>query len=234
LTVIRIIFVVVLTAWIMNCTTFQVSAREGVEASTVFIQVGYMENNVFTAVEEGSGFVVHETGWVISAKHVLEAAVPANKVRVYFGSLGSRFDQKYEMFDVPGPLLASDFGLHRFPPDVVKKWPPLKILIGHQFSKGDPVTASGFPMGMEITTKGGTVTNTFGPNGAIGTGAGLAFGMSGGPVVLGNSHCVVGIVTAGANYPGFDFFTPTQLAKALLDVPPATFVSELVGLLPEC
>jgi len=82
---------------------------------------------------------------------------------------------------------------------------------------------------MEITVRKGTVTNTFGPNGAIGTGAGLAPGMSGGPVVLGNSRCVVGIVTAGANYSGFDWFTPTTLAKPLLDVPPAQFVTEAVG-----
>src|SRR5208337_2268551 len=180
-------------------------------------------------IEEGSGFIVQDSGWVVTASHVLSASVPTNKVRVFFGSVRSRSGDRYQLFEVPGPLVSSDFGLLRFSPALGKTWPALRVLTGHQFSPSDAVTAYGFPFGMEITVRKGTVTNTFGPNGAIGTGAGLAPGMSGGPVVLGNSRCVVGIVTAGANYSGFDWFTPTTLAKPLLDVPPAQFVTEAVG-----
>jgi S1-C subfamily serine protease len=197
------------------------------EASVVFIQAGFQgDNNTFVQVEEGSGFIVESSGWVVTASHVLNADVPVNKTRVYFGSVRSRYGDRYELFPVPGPVVSSDFGLLRFSPALGKSWPALKVISNHQVSVSDTVTAIGFPIGMEITSRKGNVTNTFGPNGAIGTNAGLAPGMSGGPVVLGNSHCVVGIVTAGANFPGFDWFTPTTLAKPLLDVPPAQFVIE--------
>ena len=213
------------------CAESQTSDREPPESSVVFIQSGFRDdNNTFVTVEEGSGFIVEASGWVVTASHVLNATVPANKAHAYFGSVRSRYGDKYEMFAVPGPVVSSDFGLLRFSPALGRSWATLKVLSNHQTSASDSITAIGFPIGLEITVRRGNVTNTFGPNGAIGTSAGLAPGMSGGPVLLGNSRCVVGMVTAGANFAGYDWFTPTSLAKPLLDVPPAQFVLDNQGL----
>jgi hypothetical protein len=63
-----------------------------VEESVVFIEVGYMENNTFVKVEEGSGFVVHPSGWVVTAKHLAEAQLPPGKIRVFRGAVKSRFN----------------------------------------------------------------------------------------------------------------------------------------------
>ena len=218
-------FVIISIAYLLGAS-FCAAAEEPIQSSVVFIQAGYEDNNAFIPVEEGTGFIVQESGWVITAKHVLTAAVPEGKVRAFQGSVRSRYGEKYPLFEVPGPLVSSDFGLLRFPPGVRDKWPALKVLFNHQFSASQSITAFGFPIGQEITVKPGVVTDIFGPNGAIGTNAGLAPGMSGGPVAFGATRCVVGIVAGGSNYPGFDWFSPTFLAKTLLDVAPAQACDE--------
>ena len=205
--------------WLLGCTYCLCAQLP--EESVVFVQIGYEENHVFIPVEDASGFIVQEEGWVLTAKHALTAAVPENKVREFYGSVGSRYGDKYRLFEVPGPVVSSDFGLLRFSPALRKKWPALGVLINRKLAKSDNVEAFGFPIGYDLTERKGIVTDTFAPDGTMGTNAGLAPGMSGGPVVLESTSCVVGIVTGGTNFAGFDRFSPMLLAKTLLDVPPA-------------
>ncbi|CAA2158490.1 hypothetical protein MBRA_03764 [Methylobacterium brachiatum] len=203
------------------------SAKDDFEESAIYLQVGYMTGDTFTKVEEGTGFLVHRSGWVITAKHVVEAPVPPDKQRVFYGSVASRFANRYQLFDIPTASVAADVALLRFSPSLGIEWPYLKIVTSHVFSKNDAIAAAGFPMGAEITVRKGSVTNLFGPKGYIGVDVGLAPGMSGGPVVLANSKCVVGLVAAGGGAPTFDFIVPVQYARAILDTISVEYVTEI-------
>jgi len=206
------------------------AAGDPLKGSTVFVQVGYVENDVFHPVEEGSGFIVNPAGWVVTSKHVVNPAnFPAGKQRIIYGAVSSRTADKHELFEVPTPVVSADAALLRFSPDLPQTWTYLKILANHQFSTSDKLTALGFPFGKEIEVRPGSVTNLLGQNGLIGVNPGLAPGMSGGPVVLDSTRCVIGIVAGGTGYPNFDYIVPTQLLKPLLEVPPAEFVTTIVS-----
>lgn len=205
-------------------------AAEPVDASVVFIEAGYMEGGVFIRVELGTGFIVHPDGWVVTAKHVTEVAVPEGKIRQFRGAVASFTAPPSQLFEAPAPVVSSDVALLRFSPHLrpaSNPWNCLKVKASHSFRNGDKITAYGFPVGKELAVRPGVVSELLGPKGSIGVNAGLAPGMSGGPVVLSETRCVIGIVAGGSGYPTFDYFTPAQYAKPLLEVPPAEFVTEV-------
>lgn len=204
-------------------------AASQLEKSVVFIETGYVENGNFVKIEEGTGFLVHSAGWVITAKHVVDAPLPSGKLRRTRGSIGSRTANNYQLFDTPAPVTSADVALLRFSPNLQMEWPHLKIKLNHPFKNLDKITAYGFPNGNDIEARPGVVSSLLGPKGAIGVNVGLAPGMSGGPVVLDGSRCVVGIVAGGSGYPSFDYFTPIQYTKTLLDVPPAEFITDVAS-----
>jgi len=207
-------------------TAHAVTAADPPEASVVFIDVGYMDNNAFVKVEEGAGFLVHPAGWVVTARHITEAPVPNGKTRVFHGAPHSRYAPPIQLFPVVSALVGSDIALLRFPANLRSNWSYLKVTVTHAFSNGDRVTAFGYPDGNDITVRPGVVSALEGPSGSVGVNVGLAPGMSGGPVILSDTQAVVGVVAGGSGNPGFDYFTPLQLAKPLLDVPPAQYVTE--------
>jgi hypothetical protein len=203
------------------------AAEDPVKLSVVYIQVGYLEGDVFHPVEEGSGFLINSGGWVVTSQHVVKSTnMPAGKTPVIYGSVSSRTGQKYQLFEVPTPVVTADAVVLRFSPELPVKWSHLKILSNHRFNTTDKVTALGFPLEHDLEVRSGNVTNLLGQNGLVGVNPGLAPGMSGGPVTLGSSRCVVGIVAGGTGYPNFDYIVPIQLVRPLLDVPPAEFVTE--------
>ena len=197
------------------------AAQESMQASVVFVQVGYEDNNAFIPVDAETGFLIEESGWVLTSKHVLAVSVPEGKTRVYYGSVGSRYTTKYPLFEVSGPVVSPNFELLRLPPALGVKWPVLNVDTKHRLSLSDVITAAGFPAGLDITIKTGVVINLLGPDGAIGTNARFVPGMSGAPVVLGNSHCVVGIVWGASPDSEIAWLLPTFGTKPLLDVAPA-------------
>jgi hypothetical protein len=203
------------------------AAADPPQSSTVFITAGYLDNNVFIRLEEGSGFIIHPLGWVVTAKHLTQVDVPEGKTRAFFGAVASRTEGALQLFEVAAPTVSADIALLRFSPALQRTWKYLKVLSNHPYTANEKITAMGFPLGKEIEVRPGVVSALLGPKGAIGVNAGLAPGMSGGPVLLGASGCVLGIIAGGSGYPNYDYFTPTQLAKPLLDVPPAEYVTEL-------
>jgi hypothetical protein len=106
----------------------------------------------------------------------------------------------------------------------------LKILSNYAFAYLQPVVAYGFPsvpQRQELSARPGKVTGLLGPHNSIQVNAGLAPGMSGGPVVLEGTNCVVAVVAGGSDFPNYDYITPVQYARALLEMPPADFVSPI-------
>ncbi len=154
-------------------------AADPPEASVVFIEVGYMEGSVFMKTDEGTGFVVHPAGWVVTARHVAEAVVPPGKIRHFRGAVQSITAGTNQLFEVPAPVVSADFALLRFSPLLPSKWSYLKVKTGHSFKNLDKVTAYGFPKGKELAVRTGEISELLGPKGTIGVNVGLAPGMSG-------------------------------------------------------
>ncbi|TBH45435.1 serine protease [Rhizobium leguminosarum] len=196
----------------------------GVADAVVYIMAGYDKDGTFVKVFEASGFLVNADGWIVTSRHLTEVAVPTDRARSFRAAVGSRTAPTSEVFDVPGPMLSSDVAMLRFSPALNKKWPSLKILLGSP-NLSQAVEAYGFPLGQDVAIRPGAVTSLLGPNGTIQVNAGLAPGMSGGPVVINGTHCVIGVVAGGSGYPNYDFFTPVQSARPLLDQASATFAA---------
>jgi S1-C subfamily serine protease len=209
----------------LTISTSALAQPQGPEGAVVFIAAGYVKNGSFVQVSEASGFVVHKDGWVATAKHLTVVSVPEGELRVFRGSLASRKATSLELFEIPGPVTSADIALLRFPPALGIVWPYLKILSGHSAQLNQKIVAHGFPLKQDLTARPGEITSLMGPMGSLQVNAGFAPGMSGGPVLLAGSRCVIGVVAGGSGYPGYDFVTPIQSAKSLLDQPPAEFVT---------
>jgi hypothetical protein len=211
---------------IVLCSLVSFSVAKDLRPSTVYIQVGYVDNGVFNKVAEGSGFIITATGDVVTAKHLVEEEVPAGQKRVFYGAVGSSAEQKFELSQPAGAVTTADIAVLRFSPALLRTWMPLKISANHRMSLGDNVSIAGFPLRGDFTLKSGQITSLVGNAGAIQVGAGLAPGMSGGPVVLTSSGCVIGLV-AGGSFPTFDYFTPIGFGRSLLESTSAEYVSEV-------
>lgn len=202
------------------------------EAATVFIEVSVEGPDPATGLRrttkigEGSGFLIHSKGWVVTAAHVIKAEVPATGKLIIMGSVRSRFATKFLLEMPPRASVASDATLLRFPPGLGLDFPFLCVVKHPNPVVGNPVTAAGFPLGFDISVRPGAITSLSGPDGSVQTNLGLAPGMSGGPVIDAN-HNVVGVIRGaldGADR--FDYFTPVNLALPLFEAPPASFAGE--------
>ncbi|WP_213772869.1 serine protease [Bradyrhizobium sp. dw_78] len=154
------------------------------ERAVVYIQVGYRESNVFVPVEDGTGFLINDQGWVATANHLLEVQIPSDKQREIRGGLGSIDAEMHQLFATPGPVVSADIALLRFSPALASSWPHLKILSNYAFTYLQPIVAYGFPsvpQRQELSARPGKVTGLLGPHNSIQVNAGLAPGMSGGP-----------------------------------------------------
>jgi len=135
--------------------------------------------------------------------------------------------RSHELYPVPSLAAVPGAQLLRFSPDLGITWKYFKVLLNHTFTTKDQMVAYGFPfVGQDIETRRGSVSSTLGPGGTVGIDFGVAPGMSGGPVTLGASRCVVAIVAYGTMLENFNYVLPVQLVKPLLDVVPAEYVTK--------
>jgi S1-C subfamily serine protease len=202
------------------------------EQATVFIEVNVETRDPGTnaprlnKVGEGSGFIIHRGGWVVTAAHVTKVELPAGSRLALFGSVRSRHATKFPLEIPPISVTNSDITLLRFPPGLGVDYPYLCVLRHPQLQHGAPLVALGFPLGFDISVRPGPLTSLAGPNSLLQTNMGLARGMSGGPVID-DKRQVVGVIHGGVEgQSSFDFFTPVNLALPLFDVPPASYVGE--------
>lgn len=202
------------------------------EDAVVFIEVSLQATDPgtgdsrLTKIAEGSGFLIDQTGWIITAAHVTKAEVPPTAKLVIRGSVRSREAQKFALEQPPTAVVGSDVALLRFPPGLGIRFPYLCVAKRPKIVNGEKIVAIGFPLGQDFSVRPGQVTSLSGAGGLIQTNLGLARGMSGGPV-LGDKQAVIGVITGGIEgQSSFDYFTPVNLALALFDVPPASYVED--------
>jgi S1-C subfamily serine protease len=91
------------------------------EEAAVFIEVSIESLDPttnqprLTKVGEGSGFLIHKDGWIITAAHVTAVEVPATARLVMTGSVRSRYATKFPLEMPPRGVVTSDAALLRFP-----------------------------------------------------------------------------------------------------------------------
>ena len=183
--------------------------------AVVYIQVFYQKDNQAVVVDEGSGFVVNSRGWVITAKHLLEAQVPKEYEKRYRGAVTSITNITHEMFAVPGTVVTADAGLLMFSPQLSQKWAFLKVIPDKILTKATKIEGLGFP-GQELSDRPGAITGLLGDDGTLEVNAGFTFGMSGGPVLLEGTRCVIATIFGGKPN-RFDYVMPISYSKPLLE-----------------
>jgi S1-C subfamily serine protease len=167
----------------------------------------------------GSGFVIDESGDILTNAHVVEGAT---KVTVDLGE--KAYDAK-----ILGRDTSSDVALLKINADK-KALHPLALGDSSELNVGDPVVAIGNPFGLDRTVTTGIVSalqrkieapNGFTIENVIQTDAAINPGNSGGPLIDGRGR-VVGInsqiATAGGNGNiGIGFAVPINTAKKIAE-----------------
>jgi S1-C subfamily serine protease len=162
----------------------------------------------------GSGFVLGESGDVLTARHVVEQFVQGEKLVVSI-STKSTFPVDVDMSDVDCDS-TQDYCFIRIPPDVIADRVSTFYRLGCYVPKADsPLMAAGFFAGGDM--HGGVVTprgNSIGgliAGGLLPTSIPLEPGMSGGPV-FDQSMTVIGIVKGGSTQ--FGHVQPLRRARS--------------------
>jgi S1-C subfamily serine protease len=169
----------------------------------------------------GSGFVIDQSGEVLTNAHVVANAV---KITVQLA------DKKTVNAKVIGKDTSSDLALLKIDPDGLNL-KPLQLGSSSTAQVGDPVIAIGNPFGLDRTLTTGVVSalqrqiqapNGFAIDNVIQTDAAINPGNSGGPLidatgrVIGiNSQIETGNGTSGGNV-GIGFAVPIDTAKRIL------------------
>ena len=175
-------------------------------------------------VGSGSGVLIHEKGYVLTAKHILPKDRSSIETLSITGSVGSRHGQKIKLHEAAPLDLATDITLLRFPPALGNDWCYVTIGEPRDLNIGYRIGAWGFPLDQDLTNAEGAIASLDGPNASLQMSAGVVPGMSGGPVVNADTGQLVGITVGGAPpYATINFMMPVHYAKVLLDIPPAHY-----------
>lgn len=169
---------------------------------------------------QGSGFVIHPSGLVLTNNHVIEAA---QKITVRVGKGSSEWPAT-----IVGTDPKTDVALLQITPSekTPKKWKAMPLGDSESLRVGDVVVAIGSPFGLQNSVSMGIISGRgrrdINPNGRSGlydflqTDASINPGNSGGPL-LNLSGEVVGINTAiNAAASGIGFAIPIALVKRML------------------
>ena len=186
----------------------RIEIAERLQAGAVAVQVGR---------SEGSGFLTHPEGWVVTNAHVLRG-FRTYAVRLGFG------DGSESRADVL--FLDPSIDLAVLRPRSAPKLKGLPLAPAGQVRVGQTVLAYGNPFGLQGTLTQGIVSATRdlgeGPNrivGLIQTDAPINPGNSGGPLVDSKGH-VIGVNTAilsrGGGSDGIGFAVPVSYVRAAL------------------
>lgn len=202
------------------------------EQAAVFIDVQIESRDAATGqprlakVAEGSGFLIHRSGWVITAAHVTKVEIPEGATLRLQGSVRSRYATKFPLEVLPHGQASSDVALLKFPAGLGTDFPYLCVVKHPSIANGDKITALGFPLGFDLSVRPGAITSLVNDKGLVQGNMGLARGMSGGPVVD-ERRAVIGVIHGGIEgQSSFDYFTPTNLALPVFDTPPASYVGD--------
>lgn len=191
--------------------------RRAREDSVVFIHskrtrkdgTGIPENSF------GTGVLVSQDGYVITASHVVFKADNQTVVETS-GAIRSRHNRLIPLEpvkrddDVDGMLLLF--------PDTGAQWQPVTRGNSHNVPKDASLYALGFPGNLDLSPATGILSNKFGPKGTWQTTLGINRGQSGGPIFDINGD-LVAIAAAGSDeHQQITFAIPEAYLRGLLQL----------------
>lgn len=214
-----------------SVTLLSARAQTGDVASQISAQ--YATSVVFLAIsgttvdgqkeeKTGTGFVVSEEGYVISASHLFEDGAHRPYVQMLIrGALGTSFDMRAPT----GIILPLEFvrmnvdvdvGLAKLPAIPTQKYSSVHFCRTLNVRAGQWIHALGFPLGQPLAVNSGTLSSKDGPRGYWKTDILVSEGSSGGPVFDGSGH-VIGMIKGGiVGAPGNNFIVPSNLMFDIL------------------
>ena len=169
----------------------------------------------------GTGFVVHEDGWIVTNLHVIAGS---DEVVVHLPDRS-----EYPVVEIMNASAAHDLIVLRI--DAKKKLRPLLLGNSEKLRAGDPVVAIGHPLGLEDTVSNGLLSAIRRVEGVtlLQVSAPIAPGSSGGPLFNEQGE-VIGVATAillgGQN---LNLGLPANYVKELVDKPEPISFPEFVA-----
>ncbi len=184
---------------------------------------------------QGSGFIVHEDGYILTNAHVVDGAT---EITVGWPTKFNRSDRVAEVIDVDKAL---DVALLRVPGVHL---PTIPLNTTESACIGDAVITLGFPAGEELGLGGLTVTRGVlssirmtadGRVGLLQTDAAVTLGCSGGPLFDLDTGTVIGMVQGKGMFllEGFNFARPIsnffEFSDTLPELGVDTAIAQLSG-----
>ncbi len=168
---------------------------------------------------QGSGFVIHEDGYVITNAHVIENET---KITIYiFRAFQNAFRrEKVEDVRIVAVNALYDLALLKFDPPEDLEMTVTYLGVGRSVTEGDTVFAIGNPMGLERTISKGIVSEKNRAEGGlvyIQTTTQINPGNSGGPLFNGRGE-VIGVTNMGYLFAeGLNFAIPIDYVVEFLE-----------------
>ncbi len=178
---------------------------------------------------EGTGFIVHPSGYVVTAGHNIGSA-KEDQIEIHIGERDGPLASVTAIYNDPKRDLAI-LKLQTLPA------PYAFLSVASEFSpdlnnEGDKgVILMGFPLNLRLSSPSGEINTTSEPNGLWSVDGTNDHGMSGGPVVLKRTARVIGVLNTKDLSAGFAKMVPINekdefLKSKIDDWPP---VSEMLG-----
>jgi S1-C subfamily serine protease len=160
-----------------------------IRRSIIFIEVTVTEPTGKITTETGTGFIITQSGYAVTANHLLMG--PSAKV---MASVGGRFGLKVPVYvcDIHG---ITDGALLQLP-DSTAPYEPVTFDDPGGLAASDHLVAIGFPLDSDLSVSSGVLANKAGRDGLWQISVPLNFGNSGGPVIDSKGG-VVGMVQGG-------------------------------------
>lgn len=189
------------------------------DSSVVYIRVFVPGSS--DPIEEGSGFLVSNEGHIVTAKHVVIAAVELNASITVSLKYKSNNQVSATVFRCDKEGKYPDVCIIRISGDAVKgeDVPPFENILCRNLIKGEELVALGYAFGKQNTlfTVPGKIIGGLGEFDLYPSNLALTYGMSGGPI-LDFENNVIGVVAGGVKNGTHGYFTPiSQIASKLIE-----------------
>jgi len=185
----------------------------------------------------GSGFIVHQGGFVVSAYHVVEAWLEQAKAKQdpeaekadnpLLGYIGSIHNPAPIKLDYLNGEINSDVALLRLKSP--QQYPSTKVCLLSTITPGAAILAFGFPFGKEFTPFPGLLSNEDAPDGRWSANINFDTGASGGPVYDVARGRVIAIIKGGLTLRAPDPTVPGVPVTSVRYVTPIVRLSTILA-----
>ena len=165
----------------------------------------------------GTGFIVHEKGFVLTNSHMVPESSEHVSRRIA-GTVGRKPQNAFDgmVLEVIKRDAQLDLALLKLPEQPVPWKPAVQMGDSNKVSVGQRLFVLGFPLGENLSFVDGVLSSVNAPQGRFQTSVLLHPGTSGGPVFDDRGDVVALVVGGIPGAPGINFLIPINYARGLL------------------